>query len=495
MANTMRSFYIVTLAHSERSDLTDKAAFGRAVAEGFEAMHGKRAVVEWACAEEQHQDQGAHYHCLIKLRRTFRWLPVKKFLHERHSVQVNFSGGEGGDYRGAYAYITKEDGQVARSEGFQVVEDAPRTQSATRARMQRGGSSSRRRGGVSRFIAQGLPGEEFPEQREKVKKLTRMEVSQLVKENSVTTMTELMVLAKRMELAGDDLLVQFIVNNGQHRCEELVALTVELSKCIEDQLQSQRSRLDKLRDALQIPCSCSPQGQWKSLAQGTLESNNIGCKEFCQAVVTNLKIGRGKGRNLFLVGRANCGKSFLLRPLQKIFNTLTNPASNSFSFAEVVKNEVILLDDYRYNRGKPLAWKDLLLLLDGATLHFSQPRNHFFSDVCLADTNTIPFFATGKGLPEYVDEAGKGDKMEDEMARVRFKIFLCFKSRAGAEVKECLPCGRCFAEFVMEHGGNRVSVTLRLCSICSCKKVVLSSSWEWGWGCLRVLGHSVKHLT
>jgi hypothetical protein len=449
----MRSFYIVTLAHSERSGFADKAAFGTAVAEGFEAVHGEGAVVQWACAEERHQDQGAHYHCLIKLRRTFRWLPVKQILHQRHGVQVNFSGGEGGNYRGAYTYITKEDGHVAHSDGY-AEEDAPRTQTATRARMQRRASSSGGRGGVSRFIAQGLPGEEFPEQSEKAKKLTRVEVSQLVKENNVNTMADLMVLAKRNELEGDDTLVQFIINNGQHRCEELIALTVELNKCIEEQVQSQRSRLDKLMDALQTPCSCNPPGQWKCLAQNTLESNTISCKDFCKAVVINLKVGRGKGRNMFLVGRANCGKSFLLRPLQKIFKTLANPASNSFSFADVVKNEVIFLDDYRYNRGKPLTWKDLLLLLDGATLNFSQPRNHFFSDVCLPDTNTIPFFATGKGLPEYTDEGGKGDKMEDEMLRVRFKIFLFFKSREGNEVTECSPCGRCFAEFVLEHGGE-----------------------------------------
>ena len=453
MANTMRSFYIVTLAHSERSGISDKAAFGSAVAEGFEAVHGEGAVVQWACAEERHQDQGAHYHCLVKLRRTFRWLPVKQFLHKRHSVQVNFSGGEGGNYRGAYAYITKEDGKVAHSEGYEEEKDEPRTQKATSARMHRRRSGSGSRGGVSRFIAQGLPGEEFAEVSEKPKKLTRMDVSQLVKENNVKTMADLMVLAKRKEQEGDDTLVAFSINNGQHRCEEVIALTVDLGRCIEDQLQSQRSRMDKLRDALQIPCSCDPPGKWKCLAQGTLESNNIGCAEFCQAVVSNLKNGRGKGRNIFLVGRANCGKSFLLRPLQFFFKTLANPASNSFSFAEVVKNDVIFLDDYRYNRGKPLAWKDLLLLIpEGATLHFSQPRNHFFADVCLPDTNTVPFFATGKGLPEYVDEGGKGDRMEDEMLRVRFKIFIFFKSRASGEVKECLPCGKCFAEFVQEHG-------------------------------------------
>ena len=144
----MRTFYIVTLAHRERSGVAYKVAFGNAVADCFEAVHGEGAVVQWACAEERHQDQGTHYHCLIKLRRSFRWLSVKQLMYQRHAVQVNFSGEEAGDYRGAYAYISKEDGRVAHSDGYEEL-DGPRTQAATRARMQRRGRGSRGRGGVS----------------------------------------------------------------------------------------------------------------------------------------------------------------------------------------------------------------------------------------------------------------------------------------------------------------------------------------------------------
>ena len=51
MVAAMRTFYIVTLAHRERSGVAYKVAFGNAVADCFEAMHGEVSVVHWACAE------------------------------------------------------------------------------------------------------------------------------------------------------------------------------------------------------------------------------------------------------------------------------------------------------------------------------------------------------------------------------------------------------------------------------------------------------------
>ena len=110
---------------------------------------------------------------------------------------------------------------------------------------------------------------------------------------------------------------------------------------------------------------------------------------------------------------------------------------------------MIVLIYYRFNRGKPLAWKDILKPLDGATLHFSQPRNHFSSDVCLPDSNTIPFFATAKVLPEFMDDCRRGDMMEDELLRVRFRIFVFSKARPTSEIKDCAPCEKCFAQFLL----------------------------------------------
>jgi len=60
-------------------------------------------------------------------------------------------------------------------------------------------------------------------------------------------------------------------------------------------------------------------------------------------------------------------------------------------------------------------------------------------------------FATGKGLPECTDDFGRGDKVEDEMMGVRFRIFLFSKTRPVPEIKECAACAKCFAQFLLEN--------------------------------------------
>lgn len=53
--------------------------------------------------------------------------------------------------------------------------------------------------------------------------------------------------------------------------------------------------------------------------------NDIAYDDFSQAVRTALEAGRGKYRNVFIKGPANCGKTFLLIPLNMMFKTFTNP--------------------------------------------------------------------------------------------------------------------------------------------------------------------------
>jgi len=165
-----------------------------------------------------------------------------------------------------------------------------------------------------------------------------------------------------------------------------------------------------------------------------------------------------------LVGKANCGKSFLIRPLEKVFRALVNPAQNSFSFAEIDGKEVVVLDDFRFsNSGKPIPWASLLLLLDGGTVSFSLPRTHYTADVVVPASNTIPVICTGKGVPEYF-ESGQLDRVETEMMRTRFRVFVFHKQIPLDRMRECKPCARCFVDMLHAHapqlqgtGGNGAS--------------------------------------
>ena len=162
-----------------------------------------------------------------------------------------------------------------------------------------------------------------------------------------------------------------------------------------------------------------------------------------------MKQGRGKNRNIFLVGGSNGGKSLILRPLEKLFRCLSNPAMNTFSFSGVAGKQVIFLDDFRFSpaEGKPLSWSQMLLLLGGATVTFSQPRTHFSSDFCLEGSNTIPVFCTGKYVPLYV-ENGRVDGVESEMMRNRFTVFVFHSQIPSHVLRECPSCPHCFAGFI-----------------------------------------------
>ena len=55
--------------------------------------------------------------------------------------------------------------------------------------------------------------------------------------------------------------------------------------------------------------------RWLHMAEDILQRNNIQKLEFAEAVRNLLKNGRGKYCNILLKGPVNCGKTFLLNPL------------------------------------------------------------------------------------------------------------------------------------------------------------------------------------
>ena len=69
---------------------------------------------------------------------------------------------------------------------------------------------------------------------------------------------------------------------------------------------------------------------------------------------------RGKGRTLYITGPANCGKTFILDPLQVIYKTFVSPTTCSYVWLGVKETEVIFLNDFRYTPAI-LPWNDMLL--------------------------------------------------------------------------------------------------------------------------------------
>ena len=154
---------------------------------------------------------------------------------------------------------------------------------------------------------------------------------------------------------------------------------------------------------------------WYKSAIEVLGNNKIHPIIYTSALRELLIHGRGKFCNILIVGPTNCGKTFLLKPLEQIFKTFCNPANNQYAWVGSDEAEVILLQDFRWP-SELISWKDLLLLLEGEIVKLPSPKNHYAKDVCI--NTDIPVFATSKRPIEYVGKYHSVDSRGNEMMAV-----------------------------------------------------------------------------
>ena len=62
-----------------------------------------------------------------------------------------------------------------------------------------------------------------------------------------------------------------------------------------------------------------------------------------------------------ITGQANCCKTFMLKPLEIIYNAFNNPANDKCAWVDADNAEVIILQDFRRS-SELICWKDLMLL-------------------------------------------------------------------------------------------------------------------------------------
>ena len=161
--------------------------------------------------------------------------------------------------------------------------------------------------------------------------------------------------------------------------------------------------------------------RWE-MAEQVLARNSIERVGFAEALQNLLQEGRGKYRNVLLKGVANCGKTFLLNPLNTVFKTFSNPAITTFAWLGAETAEVIFLNDFRWC-AQIIPWHDFLLLLEGQKVHLPAPKIHFSRDIeFIRDT---PIFCTSKEEFSLI-RGGVLDQRETEMMRVRWKVFTFF---------------------------------------------------------------------
>ena len=129
----VRSVYLITYSQADLDKFQTRDSFASTVVEAFdETRSGLADIVQWVCSQERHSSGGRHYHMAVKLSHARRWLRLRNYLDDNHSIQVNFSFFRS-NYYSAWRYTTKEDPEYVQSVNhLDLVNSAPpRTQEAS----------------------------------------------------------------------------------------------------------------------------------------------------------------------------------------------------------------------------------------------------------------------------------------------------------------------------------------------------------------------------
>ena len=311
-APKQRAIYLITYSQCGESGL-DKKGFAELVVKSWnECCRSK--VLQWVVSEEMHHDGGKHFHMAVKLDKRTRWLTVRNLIDRRHGIKLNFSDRHE-NYFSAYRYVIKDDTEYVMSENHPDLTNAtaPRTTNSTKKRK----ATAMKSKGPSK---------------KKKKRLTVYQVVKNIQSKGIKSRLNLMALASKwQEQRGKTDLAEFVSSRGPRVVNDALETAHELATA-QKRLERMNKSIEILQDHLAQECQTNCGGLWLRMAVEILEGNGIPVLTFAGAVYDALLRGRGKYRNIYIYGPANCGKTFLISPLKSIYECFVNPASGSFAW-------------------------------------------------------------------------------------------------------------------------------------------------------------------
>ena len=195
-----------------------------------------------------------------------RWKAVRNYLQQKNGIKVNFSD-KYSNYYACFLYTTKEDKEYLLSEDHPLLNNTPRTLSATDTRRQ-GSNKTRRRS----FDA--------------------LDLSEIIVKENIRTKQELLRLAQAQKTDGKRDLALYVLNNID-KCVKILETTGEMDSAKNSIERSGRHRIDILQESTAKQCD-DPHCQWLTMAKDTLQNNGIVIGDFAESVRDTIIKGRGK---------------------------------------------------------------------------------------------------------------------------------------------------------------------------------------------------------
>lgn len=448
--NRVRKVYLITHSQADLDVFPTRQSFANAVLKSFENVPAQ--VLQWCCCIENHRDGGVHFHMAIKFDRNQRWICSKRRLEELYGISVHFSSVHY-NYYSAWKYVTKCDLDFVESPSHPNLRN-PRTTAASLAIVAKANSTATEKetkpdrielATKHRAGDESTAEQEAGEGKKRKRRLSSYEVSQIIIENGINNRLELLALAHSQELEGKTDLAEFVVNRGTKVVNEVIATAWDLIKAKEKLCRAQKTRIQLLVEAKGSECVEGCSGEWLKCAREVLLKNGIFASYFGDSIRELLEKGRGKYRNIMIIGPTNCAKTFILLPLTIIYNTFCNPASTSFAWVGAEEAECLFLNDFRWSQ-TVIPWHDFLLMLEGELVHLPAPKTYYSRD--LAFDRDTPIFCTGKNSFIYV-KGGTVDQRETDMMSVRWRTFHFNHQIPERDHKELKPCPRCFSRLIL----------------------------------------------
>ncbi len=450
-----RQVYMVTLSQASMALVPTRESFADALLEAYSTVNAQ--VVQWCVSKERHRQGGYHYHMAVKCDRPHRWLHVAKYLRETRHLRVHFSSTHI-NYYSAYSYVVKEDTSPLHSPNHPDLtnQQPPNTTTASLTCITNSSNShmahSNTQSNEQSSDEYGNPMLRPMPKRKKnsairAKRLQPSDIFDIVVPRQIRTKQELLVFAKAQKDEGKTDVWEFCFNRASQVVEDSIQSAWSIQNELEEARRNSLGRVGILEEFVQKECRQDCSGRWLGMAKEILELNFISVSRFARAVYNALKLGRKKNNNIYIFGPANCAKSFILKPLNEIYNTFTNPATGTYAWVGIEKVEVVFLNDFRWSP-KLIPWNELLLMLEGETVSIPAPKTYFRQDLRFAADS--PFFATSKYPLSHVYN-GCIDHRENEMMNAQWVYFEFSAQIRSEDQVDILPCTHCFASLILEH--------------------------------------------
>ena len=452
-----RHVYFITLSRADTGVIPTQNEFAKGILDVLSELKLMEILQRWVACKEQHADGSWHYHMAIHLSKQRKWVQIKDLYRSKTGFELHFSAKSYG-YAKAYNYVTKSGASslISHSPNHEhmALIRKPQTEKCMAANVQRGQEKEKKK--RQRETSEASASSRGKSKKEQPQDLRHKDVTRLIVEKRIGTYQHLQGLAEVRRRLDQWDLFNYLAVHSKVRTAEMIERVWSTMQAPEDIAQINLPRITVLENARSGECVSGCDGKWKQNAGQIIEQNPlVDGKRLKKAIRDNVDMGRCKGQTVFLIGPKDCGKSFLLLPLELLFKTFSNPTRGSYNWVGIQDSECIFLNDFRWDKDI-IDWSDFLRLLAGERLWFEMPKNLFPTNYLLDENNTIPIFGTGKARTQWRGAYQAIDISEDQQLDCRISYFDFTYSIPSDKIARrgsagwAPACPKCFAEFVME---------------------------------------------